>query len=118
MAGSRASPVSSRAFGGVRGMEVREAALSDSPFTNALVPGPVWAGLSLTFSFPTSSGEMTGYSGGEPSSNFEGLNAAQQAAVRAAFAQISSFTNLAFVERTGVNVSSATLRFGMTDYMD
>jgi serralysin len=94
-------------------VEVTDAPVSDDPVTKALVKGPTWAGNSLTFSFPTMATQFTGYSGGEPSSNFEPLNATQQAAVRAILAQISTFTNLAFTE--GTDTSSAVLRFGMTD---
>ena len=39
----------------------------------------------------------------------------QQAAARAALAQISSFTNLSFSELTGADATNAMLRFGMTD---
>ncbi|HEY6816026.1 MAG TPA: M10 family metallopeptidase C-terminal domain-containing protein [Croceibacterium sp.] len=74
-----------------------------------------WVGTALTFGFPTSAGQFTGYSAGaEPFLGFEPLNAVQQAAVRTILASLSGFTNLTFTESTGSTAGSAVLRFGMT----
>jgi VCBS repeat-containing protein len=61
----------------------------------------------LNFSFPTSTAEYTdnGYSS---ITGFNAFNAAQQTAVRAALANVASFTNLVFVETTD---TFATLRY-------
>ena len=72
-----------------------------------------WAVQSLTFSFPTSSGEVTGYlAGEEPSSGFETLNTTQRAVVRKIYSDLSGFTNLTFTEVSG---GTGDLRFGMTN---
>jgi serralysin len=98
-------------------MDVIDAPTSGRIYTDSLVKGPKWAGLSLTFSFPTSAAQFTGYTDGEPFNGFEALNGVQQAAVRAILASISGFTNLVFTESVGDSASSAVLRFGMTDDM-
>src|SRR6187551_3121929 len=95
------SPCATRR-GGV--MDVETPASSGDPETDSLAERRwVTAGAAITFSFPTAASQFTGYSGGEPSNNFEALNATQQAAARAALAQISSFTNLSFSEQTGAD---------------
>jgi Ca2+-binding RTX toxin-like protein len=99
-------------------MNVRDAPVSGRIYTDSLVEGPIWAGSSLTFSFPTSAAQFTGYVGGEPFNNFEALNAVQQAAARAILDSVSAFTNLVFTESSGGNAASAVLRFGMTDGMN
>jgi serralysin len=61
-----------------------------------------WAVQSLTYSFPTSSGEVTGYlAGEEPSNGFETLNATQRAVVKNIYSGLSAFTNLTFTEVSG-----------------
>jgi len=97
-------------------MQTTSVPVSGRIYTDSLIAGPKWASNSLSFSFPTASTQFTGYpAGNEPSIGFEALNPIQQAAVRAIFASISSFTNLTFTESTGTNAASAVLRFGMTD---
>src|SRR4028118_730189 len=72
-----------------------------------------WAVQSLTYSFPTTSGEVTGYlSGEEPSNGFETLNTVQRTVVRKIYSDLSAFTNLSFTEVSG---GSGDLRFGMTN---
>jgi serralysin len=88
-------------------------------YVDSLTEGPKWAATSLTFSFPTSAAQFTGYGAGdEPSNNFEAFNPQQQAAVRWALGQIADFTGLTFTESSGADAASAVLRFGMSDLPD
>lgn len=98
-------------------MEAQEAPTSGDPYIDSLAERR-WVGTALTFSFPTSAAQFTGYSDGEPFDNFEALNAVQQGAVRTILTQIASFTNLTFSEAPANAVSTAVLRFGMTDGLD
>ena len=96
-------------------MSVTQATLSGRTYTDGLLSGPKWSGTSLTFSFPTAGNQFTGYSGGEPVTNFAALGPQQQDAVRSVLDQVSSFTNLSFSEIVGGGAGSAVLRFGLTD---
>lgn len=99
-------------------MQVQSVAgTGDNPYTNALV-AVKWLGTTLHYSFPTQD-QYTGYDPGEePYQNFEVLAPAQQAAVRAALAMISTFTNLTFTESSGAAAGDAELRFGQSDAAD
>jgi serralysin len=100
-------------------MDTIDVASSGDANIDSLTEGPKWASTAITFSFPTSAAQFTGYSSGsEPFNNFGAFNNQQQAAVRWALGQISSFTNLTFTESTGTAASSAVLRFGMSDTPD
>ena len=96
-------------------MDVIPAPTSGRIYTDSLVKGPIWASNSLSFSFPALAAEFTGYAGGEPSDHFEGFNEVQKTAARTILGSISTFANLTFSEFSGVDISSAVLRFGMTD---
>jgi Ca2+-binding RTX toxin-like protein len=98
-------------------MDVLDAPNSGDAVIDALVEGPIWNGTSLTYSFPTKA-QFTGYNGGEPADNFGVFNATQITAVRSALNSIASFTTLTFHQATGTDVSSATIRFGMSDEPD
>lgn len=89
---------------------------SSDTYIDALLGNYKWASGSLTYSFPTSASYYaSGYGDGEPLSGFEGLNATQQGAVRAAFANFASVANVTFSELTGTNAANATLRLAMSD---
>lgn len=80
---------------------------------DSLLHGEKWNTLSLTFSFPDfNTLYPLGYA--EPFNNFDTFNPVQQAAVRAIYRQISSFTNLTF---TQVAPAAGDLRFAMTDHV-
>jgi serralysin len=79
---------------------------------DALLWGYRWDSTSFTFSFPTSSAEYGGYG---TISGFQVFNAAQQTAVREAFAQIASYVNLTFTETTS---AGATFRFAEASAID
>ncbi|MCM2474093.1 protease [Rhizobium sp. CG5] len=89
---------------------------SSRQYWDALVGGYKWTDATVSFSFATSASDYgANYSRtGEPNNGFGVLNATQQSATRAVFAEISGFTNLNFSERTGSDVSSATIRLGQT----
>jgi serralysin len=89
---------------------------SSDPYTSALLGGYKWASGSLTYSFPASyTYYESGYGYGEPSGNFEALNATQQSVARAAFANFAAVANVTFSELTGTNAANATLRLAMSD---
>lgn len=80
---------------------------------DSLLSGYKWETNNVTFSFPTSSLQYTGYTGyysqRETSNNFQSLNSMQQNAARSALAQWASVCNLNFMETTG---GSGSIRFG------
>ncbi|WP_119389337.1 M10 family metallopeptidase [Taklimakanibacter lacteus] len=91
-----------------------------SPTGNAYVDGVLsgdkWAVSSFTYSFPTSASFYgSGYGSGEPSSNFEGLNATQQEAVRDILAGYSAVANITFTEITETSSQHADIRLAMSD---
>jgi serralysin len=100
-------------------MEVTGVEPSGDVYVDAVIAGIKWSGTALTYSFPSSASQFTGYAAdGEPSDNFEAFNATQIASVKSAYAQIASFTNLTFGEVTGASAGTAVLRFGMSDMYD
>jgi serralysin len=89
---------------------------SSNAYINALLSNYKWASGSLTYSFPSSyTYYESGYGSNEPLRNFEGLNATQQGAVRAAFANFAAVANVTFTELTGASAANATLRLAMSD---
>ena len=77
---------------------------------DSLLCGTKWGSNVVTFSFPATRNDWTGYSSGsEPYSNFIALNSMQQAAARAALESWSNVCNLSFTETTGGN---GVIRFG------
>ena len=100
-------------------MDVTDAPVSGDAVIKALVAGPMWAGTDLSFSFPGTAAQFTGYAAGtEPFNNFAAFSPNQKAAVRTILGEISSFTDLTFHEATGTDVSGAVMRFGMSDEPD
>ena len=86
---------------------------------NGLLWKDKWATSSLTFSFPFSGAQFTGYTfGEEPFNNFAQLDSVQQALVRTIFGWISSFTNLVFTETDVGTAGQADLRFGLSNDPD
>ncbi len=89
---------------------------TDDPYINGVLGDTKWAVNSFTYSFPTSSSYYgSNYAGGEPASQFEALNPAQQAMTRAALRMYASVANLSFAEMTETATRHADLRFGMSD---
>lgn len=86
--------------------------------TLALVQGLKWGGTTITYSFPDSSSDYGAnpgsYGSGEPVSGFAEFNTAQKIAARAAFAEISRFTPLTFVEMVA-NQGAADIRLAKSD---
>jgi serralysin len=75
-----------------------------------------WAGGALTYSFPTSGSQYTGYGpGGEPYDRFGALNATQRSAVHTILDDYSAVANLNFSLTSG---GTGDLRFGMTGGTD
>ena len=100
-------------------MDVVDVTSTGDSDLDALIEGPKWNSLTLTFSFPSLGAEYTGYdSTGEPFDNFAPFNLTQQAAVESALTAISGFTNLTFAQSTGSDAATAVLRFGMSDMPD
>jgi len=85
--------------------------------TDAVLIGSRWIPTTLTFSFPTSGTFYAGqgYGGSAEPSEHVVFNAAQQAAARYAFAQISAYTNLTLVEVTETDTVHADFRLSQTD---
>jgi VCBS repeat-containing protein len=86
------------------------------PGLNGVLSGIKWATGSLTFSFP-SSGSLYGTYGSskEPSTGFEALTAAQQAATRAVLQMYSAVTNVTFTEVTETSSVHGDLRYAESD---
>jgi serralysin len=99
-------------------MDVKQVGSSGRSYTDALVAGQIWNGSNMTYSFPTTTVQFTGYPSDHPFTGFEPFNAGQQAAVRSLLSSISTFTKLTFTELRAGDTSSAVLRFGMTDDID
>src|SRR3712207_6213894 len=82
---------------------------------DALLEGVTWAAPSLSYSFPASASTYgIGYGSGEATTNFEGLNSIQKAAVRAALLEYASVSNLNFGEQVETDSVHADLRFAMS----
>ncbi|MFB0610775.1 M10 family metallopeptidase C-terminal domain-containing protein [Aurantiacibacter poecillastricola] len=90
----------------------------ESPYSHSLLAIDVWADFQITFSFPRYN-QYTGYADDPATvSNHQDFTDAQKDAARTVLAQVSSYTNLTFVEVSGVDAGSATLRFGNTRTTD
>jgi serralysin len=91
-------------------------ASTGNAYTNGLLGDWKWAIKDFTFSFPTSASFYgSGYGNGEPLNGFAVLNAAQQAATRAALDQFSSVANVTFTEVTESATKHADLRLASSD---
>ncbi|WP_027998875.1 M10 family metallopeptidase C-terminal domain-containing protein [Sinorhizobium arboris] len=89
---------------------------STSAYINSLLGDWKWAIRDFTFSFPTSASFYgAGYGNGEPLKGFAALNAAQQAATRAALDQFSSVAKVSFTEITESATRHADLRLASSD---
>lgn len=80
---------------------------------DALLGGVKWGSNTLTYSFPTAANQYE--YGGEAGSGFQTLNASQQAAAKAVFAEVSSYTNLVFQEITETTATHANIRLAQSD---
>lgn len=77
---------------------------------DSLLSGYKWGSNNVTFSFPTTKSQYSGYLyNEEPNKNFIALNTMQQNAARSALAKWASVCNLTFTETTGGN---GTILFG------
>ncbi|MFC0805128.1 M10 family metallopeptidase [Ensifer sp. P24N7] len=91
-------------------------ATTGNAYINGLLGDWKWSIKDFTFSFPTSASFYgSGYGNGEPLKGFAVLNAAQQAATRAAFDQFSSVVNVTFTEVTESATKHANLRLASSD---
>ncbi|WP_324764828.1 M10 family metallopeptidase C-terminal domain-containing protein (plasmid) [Sinorhizobium meliloti] len=91
-------------------------ATTGNTYINGLLGDWKWAIKDFTFSFPTSASFYgSGYGNGEPLKGFAVLNAAQQAATRAALDQFSSVANVTFTEVTESTTKHADLRLASSD---
>ncbi|MDW9537865.1 protease [Sinorhizobium meliloti] len=91
-------------------------ATTGNPYVNGLLGDWKWGIKDFTFSFPTSASFYgAGYGNGEPLKGFAVLNAAQQAATRAALDQFSSVANVTFTEITESATKHADLRLASSD---
>jgi len=84
--------------------------------TDGVLIGSRWTPTTLTYSFPTSGDFYAdqGYGAGAEPAELVVFNAAQQAATRYAFALISGYTNLTFVEVTESATTHADFRLSQT----
>ncbi|MBO9622630.1 MAG: M10 family metallopeptidase C-terminal domain-containing protein [Sphingomonas sp.] len=87
---------------------------------DAVLIGSKWGTLNLTYSFPTSGSNYngSGYDSNGVSLYQMELGSMQQAAARAAFAQISAVTNLTFTEITETDTVHANIRISQTGDTD
>ncbi|MEA1071104.1 M10 family metallopeptidase [Sphingomonas sp. LY160] len=101
------NPDGSRSFTGNRNVD-------------ATLIGSKWGVQELTYSFPTSGSNYngTGYDSNGVSLYHLDLGAQQQAAARAAFAQISAWTNLKFTEITETDAVHANIRISQSADQD
>jgi serralysin len=87
----------------------------------ALISGAVWPSPDLTYGFPASKDDYADYASYDPPQTepdtFAPFTFRQQESVRAAFAALSSFTDLTFAEVTA-DPGSATLRYAMSTLPD
>jgi serralysin len=89
--------------------------LSGNPYVDGLVGETKWTIDSLTYSFPTDASFYGSYLGREPSTNFEALNATQQATVVKILGMYSAVAHIGFSLVTETASQHGDLRFGMTD---
>ncbi|MFL6857654.1 MAG: M10 family metallopeptidase C-terminal domain-containing protein, partial [Allosphingosinicella sp.] len=83
---------------------------------DAVLIGSKWGTLNLTYSFPTSGSNYngSGYDANGVSLYHIALGPQQQAAARAAFAQLSALTGLTFTEITDTDAVHANIRISQT----
>ena len=87
-------------------------ARSGNYYIDGLLSGYKWAGLDLTYSFPTLSSQYgSGYGSGEPTDGFAGFNNSQAAAVRTVLNSFAAVSNMSVTELTG---GGGDLRFADT----
>jgi serralysin len=85
-------------------------------YVDGVMSGTKWAVDSFTFSFPASASYYgLDYGFGEPNNAFEALNSTQQAAARAALANIAAVANVTFREITETWSEHADIRFAESD---
>ncbi|MDB5680122.1 M10 family metallopeptidase C-terminal domain-containing protein [Sphingomonas bacterium] len=87
---------------------------------DAVLIGSKWGSTNLTYSFPTSGTNYngSGYSSDGVSLYHVDLGPQQQAAARAAFAQLSAATGLTFTEITDTDTVHANIRLSQTSDQD
>jgi serralysin len=91
-------------------------ATTGNAYIDGLLGDWKWAIKDFTFSFPTSASFYgAGYGNGEPLKGFAVLNAAQQAATRAALDQFSSVAKVTFTEITESATKHADLRLASSE---
>jgi len=97
------NPDGSRSFTGDRNVD-------------AVLIGAKWGTTNITFSFPTAGSNYNGigYDPNGVSNYFIALGPQQQAAARAAFAQLSALTGLTFTEITETDTVHANIRISQT----
>lgn len=81
---------------------------------NGLLSGTAWGTLGITYSFPASPSNYSGYPTGEPQSGFQALTATQQGVVRYALNLISQYTLLTFTQIAETDGTHAMLRFAVS----
>jgi len=83
---------------------------------DAVLIGAKWGTTNITFSFPTAGSNYNGigYDPNGVSNYFIALGPQQQAAARAAFAQLASLTGLTFTEITETDTVHANIRISQT----
>lgn len=77
---------------------------------DGILSGTKWASGSLTFSFPSASGQYE-----YAKTGFEAMNGVQQSAVRAILDMIETYANLSFSEIVETTSTHATIRFAEED---
>ena len=85
-------------------------------YIDGLLGETKWATTSLSYSFPTSAAFYgSGYGAGETTKGFAALNAAQQAAAKAAFSAMAAVSNLKFTAIAETASRHADLRLAASD---
>jgi serralysin len=90
--------------------------LSGSSAAGALASGFSWTATTVSFSFPDAASDYpANYPGAAPVRAFEALTAGQADAARAVLAEIAGVAGIAFVEATGDDDASATIRLARSE---
>jgi serralysin len=90
--------------------------LTGNASIDSLLDEVKWAVNRFTYSFPTDASFYgASYGSGENTSNFEGFNVTQRAAIRSALNLYASAADLSFTEITETASQHADLRFAMSD---
>jgi serralysin len=85
-------------------------------YIDGVLSGSKWAVSSFTYSFPTSGAYYgSAYGSGEPTTGFEALNSAQQAAVRTILTSYSAVANVTFSEIAETASQHSDFRFAESD---